>query len=96
MNWAAKIPHDLSCFLFVSLFSLLIGLEQRKHHTARDDQAHFGTVFGTDRTFTLIGILGFILYIISPENLLAFLAGGFCITLFLSIYYFHKIKIKKN
>jgi len=96
MNWAAKIPHDLSCFLFVTLFSLLIGLEQRKHHTSDGDQAQFDSVFGTDRTFTLIGILGFILYIISPENLLAFLAGGFCITLFLAIYYYHKIKIRKN
>ncbi|RLC03705.1 MAG: hypothetical protein DRH34_05310 [Deltaproteobacteria bacterium] len=96
MNWVAKIPHDLSCFLFVTLLSLLIGLEQRKHHTGDADQAQFGSVFGTDRTFTLIGIFGFILYIISPENLLAFLAGGFCITLFLAIYYYHKIKIRKN
>ena len=82
--------------MFVALFSLLIGLEQRKHHTGENNQAKFGTVFGTDRTFTLIGILGFILYIISPENLLAFLAGGLCITLFLAIYYFHKIKIRNN
>ena len=96
MEWVTKIPHDLECFLFVALFSLLIGLEQRKHHTDENDHVQFGTVFGTDRTFTLIGIFGFILYIISPENLLAFLAGGLCITLFLAIYYFHKIKIRNN
>jgi len=38
MNWVAKIPHDLSCFLFVTLLSLLIGLEQRKHHTGDADR----------------------------------------------------------
>ncbi|WP_457551365.1 MgtC/SapB family protein [Desulfobacula sp.] len=88
----ASIPPDLSRFLFVTLFSLLIGLEQRKHHTDEADQ----TLFGTDRTFSLIGILGFILYIISPGNLLVFLTGGVSISLFLAIYYHNKIKIKKN
>jgi len=92
MNWIAEIPPDLSRFLFVTLFSLLIGLEQRKHHTGEADQ----TLFGTDRTFTLIGILGFILYIISPRTLLAFFAGGISITLFLAIYYHNRIKIKKK
>ncbi|NOX35487.1 MAG: DUF4010 domain-containing protein [Deltaproteobacteria bacterium] len=92
MNWIPEIPPDLAHFLFVTLFSLLIGLEQRKHHADAADNS----LFGTDRTFTLIGILGFILYIISPENMYAFFAGGFCITLFLSIYYHHRIKIKKS
>ena len=92
MTWISQIPPDLTHFLFVALFSLLIGLEQRKHHTEEADQS----LFGTDRTFTLIGILGFILYIIEPGTLIAFLAGGFSITVFFAIYYHNKIKIKRT
>jgi len=92
MNWINHIPRDLARFLFVAIFSLLIGLEQRKHHTSESEH----TLFGTDRTFTLLGILGFILYVISPDNLIAFLAGGVSITIFFAIYYHNKIRIKQN
>ena len=72
MNFLEHIPADFINFTLVFVFSLLIGLEQRIHHS--DDDKH--QLFGTDRTFTLIGILGFILYIISPDNLIPFLTGG--------------------
>ena len=71
MQWASKIPPDLIRFLFVALFSLLIGLEQREHHKDAKDR-----LFGTDRTFALIGIFGFILYILSPETLTPFFWRG--------------------
>ncbi len=92
MNWIYKIPPDLGRFLFVALFSLLIGLEQRQHHISDGEKI----LFGTDRTFTLIGILGFILYVISPLTMLPFLAGGFSITLFFVVYYHNRIKVGKN
>ena len=72
------IPPGIFKFILVVLFSLLIGLEQRGRYIKEE----FGTRFGTDRTFTLIGILGFILYVISPQTLLPFLGGGFAITVF--------------
>lgn len=77
-------PQDLLNFIIVLAFSLLIGLEQRVHHI--NDKP--GYLFGTDRTFTLIGILGFVLYIISPKTLIPFVAGGMGILLLLTVYYY--------
>jgi uncharacterized membrane protein (DUF4010 family) len=86
------IPPDFVKFILVTLFSLLIGLEQRRLHIDEE----MGSLFGTDRTFTVIGILGFILYIISPQSLIPFLGGGFVIALLLAIFYVQKIQIKKK
>ena len=91
MQWIPDIPPDLIRFLFVTFFSLLIGLEQREHH--KDEGS---SLFGTDRTFALIGILGFILYILSPETLTAFFIGGAGITLFLAIFYHNRIKLNNK
>lgn len=87
-----QIPPDIIKFLLVTLFSLLIGLEQRRHHIADENES----LFGTDRTFTLIGIFGFILYIINPQNLIPFLGGGIALTYMLSINYSNKIQIQKK
>lgn len=80
-------PEDSIKFLLVTLFSLLIGMEQRRHHINLEPQS----LFGTDRTFALIGILGYILYIISPNDLIPFLSGGGVIVILLSVYYYQKI-----
>ncbi len=86
------IPPGIIKFLFVAVFSLLIGLEQRRHYI----NDVFETRFGTDRTFTLIGILGFILYVISPVTLVPFLVGGGIVGLLLAVYYLEKIKAQKG
>lgn len=85
------MPPDIIKFILVTLFSLLIGLEQRRHYIKEE----FESLFGTDRTFTLIGILGFILYIISPQTFVPFLGGGLVVSVFLGIFYYEKIKTKK-
>ena len=92
MDIISHIPKDLQNFLLVVIFSLLIGLEQRKHHI----ETEFESLFGTDRTITLIGIMGFILYVLMPQNLSLFFAGGLVLTLLLGIYYYNKIKIKNQ
>ncbi|HOY30839.1 MAG TPA: DUF4010 domain-containing protein [Bacteroidales bacterium] len=81
------IPRQLVDFLFVTVFSLLIGLSQRKLHPASEDPR----LFGTDRTFTFIGILGYILYIIDPEFLYLYLGGGLVILVMLAVNYYQKI-----
>ncbi|MFA5971051.1 MAG: DUF4010 domain-containing protein [Lentimicrobiaceae bacterium] len=86
------IPPDIVRFILVTVFSLLIGLEQRRHHIEEETES----LFGTDRTFTLIGILGYILYIISPSNLMPFMIGGGVIGAWLAIYYYQKIQIKQK
>ncbi len=54
------------------------------------------TLFGTDRTMTLIGILGYILYIISPDNILPFVLGGGAISALLGLYYYQKMKMQNR
>ena len=44
------LPRELVTFLLVTVFSLLIGLSQRKISLKRRRE---NTLFGTDRTFTL-------------------------------------------
>ena len=84
----SHIPQAFINLFLVVVYSLLIGIEQRRHHI---DQP-FGSLFGTDRTFTLIGILGFVLYVIDPVNFYAFIGGGALIGALLSISYYNKIK----
>ncbi len=87
-----NIPQDLINFLLVSFLSLTIGLEQRRHH--QDEKPE--SLYGTDRTYTLIGILGYVLYIISPANLLIFIAGGFGILALLLLFYLKRMEIRKQ
>lgn len=87
-----NIPPNLINFLLVVVFSLLIGLEQRRHYISETVE----TVFGTDRTFTLIGIAGFILYIISPQDLMLFMFGGIIIGALFGIYYFQRMKMQQK
>ena len=58
------LPRELVTFVLVTLFSLLIGLSQRKISLKREGET---TLFGTDRTFTFIGILGYLLYRHCPK-----------------------------
>jgi len=95
MTILKHLPLDLVNFLIVTLFSLLIGLEQKRHHIDEDVNEKAEFTFGTDRTFTLIGILGFILYIISPHSLFPFMAGFVILSLFLGIYYISKIRLRR-
>jgi uncharacterized membrane protein (DUF4010 family) len=88
MNISENIPVDLVNFIMVAVFSLLIGLEQRRHHFDEPKDS----IFGMDRTFTMIGILGFISYRISPGDLIPFIAGGIAVTVFLAIYYYKRIE----
>ena len=91
-NLLQHIPQDLYNFLLVALFSMLIGLEQRLHH----DSERPKSLLGTDRTFTFIGILGYILYLFDPVRMLFFGLGGLSITVFLAIFYISKIWKEKQ
>ena len=67
------LPQQLVTFILVTLFSLLIGLSQRRISLRREGET---TLFGTDRTFTFIGILGYLLYILDPKEMHLFMGGG--------------------
>ncbi len=87
MELLDKIPEILIQFIIVVLFSLLIGLEQRRQQNQKE-----GTTvpFGTDRTFTFIGVLGFILYILDPADFILFIVGASLLGMLFGIYYYKK------
>lgn len=86
------IPDEFISFLLVLVFSLIIGLEQRRHHITDSEVL----LFGTDRTFTFIGLLGYVLFIADPKSYIPFLTGFVIIGFFLAIQYFQKISQHNN
>jgi uncharacterized membrane protein (DUF4010 family) len=92
MNYSVReifqgIPLEFINFILVTVFSLIIGLSQRHiHHSSEENR-----LFGTDRTFTFIGILGYVLLVAEPVHFTLYAGGGIVVTIFLAIYYFFKI-----
>lgn len=86
------IPEEIVKFIQVLVFSLIIGLEQRRHHINENELL----LFGTDRTFTFIGLLGYVLFIADKYNFIPFLIGFVIIGILLSIQYYHKIAQHNN
>ena len=82
-----ELPSFMTNFLLVTVFSLIIGLSQRR----LQDSHEAVLSFGTDRTFTFIGMLGYILYIIRPADQVLFIVGFVIISLFLMLFYFYKM-----
>lgn len=81
------LPRELVTFVLVTLFSLLIGLSQRRISLKREGET---TLFGTDRTFTFIGILGYLLYILDPVQYRLFMGGGVLLGILLALNYYVK------
>ena len=81
------LPEELVTFILVTLFSLLIGLSLRKLSLKREGET---TLFGTDRTFTFIGILGYLLYILEPKGYTLFMGGGLILGVLLALNYYVK------
>jgi len=71
----------------VTVFSLLIGLSLRRISLKREGET---TLFGTDRTFTFIGILGYLLYILDPVDYRLFMGGGAVLGVLLALNYYVK------
>ena len=81
-----SIPPLLQQFIFTALFCFVIGLELHSYRRANQDDLGFGTT----RTFTLIGILGFVLYALDARGLL-YGIGLFGLTGFMWIYYWRRV-----
>lgn len=92
-NFLDIIPERMVNFALVTVFSLLIGLSQRKLQMRKEESQVAS--FGSDRTFTLIGILGYILYILDPANMMLFAGGGILLALIIGISYFFKLYFYK-
>jgi uncharacterized membrane protein (DUF4010 family) len=81
------IPSNLSNFVLVTVFSLLIGLSQRKFHKESDEKK----LVGTDRTFTFIGILAYILLLGDPVNKYLYMIGMLTLVAFFVVFYYQRI-----
>lgn len=88
MDIQSIIPEEFINFFLVVIFSLLIGLEQRRHHILEDDDL----LFGTDRTFTFIGLLAYVLFIADTHSYVPFLIGFGLIGILLAIQYHRRLK----
>lgn len=88
MEFFNYIPEGFIKFILVLVFSLLIGLEQRRHHIHINEDL----LFGTDRTFTFIGLLAYVLFIADTVTYIPFLIGFILIGGLLGIQYYQRIK----
>jgi uncharacterized membrane protein (DUF4010 family) len=82
------IPDNYIQLFLVVGFSLIIGLSQRKLQLKSEEHEPF---FGSDRTFTLIGILAYILYIIDPTTKVFWGCGGVGLLVLLMVNYYFKL-----
>lgn len=92
MELEKYLPVEIINFVLVLIFSLLIGLGQRRHHLEQGDKQ----LFGTDRTFTFIGLLGYVLFIFDKQGHVPYLVGFVVVGLLVAIQYFLKIQIHKD
>ncbi len=93
MELTQNIPENLINFILGAVFSLLIGLSQRRIHSLANEVGH---TFGTDRTFTFIGILGFILYLLGSGTAYLFMGGGLILAMVMGISYYYHIRDLKD
>ena len=77
-----SVPPLLSHFLLVLALSFTIGLELHSYRRANNQDLGFGTT----RTFSLIGVLGYVLYALDTQ-LLYYGAGFVGLVIFLAVYY---------
>lgn len=74
-------------FILVVLFSLSLGMERRQQYETRTAKE----TFGTDRTFTFIGVLGFLLLMADTDTKVPYLFGMGIVALFMLVYYVSKV-----
>lgn len=87
-----NINPSLLNFVLVVLFSFSLGMERRKQYenkTARQ-------TFGTDRTFTFIGILGFLLLMADTTTKIPYLIGMCILATLMLVFYASKVFKEKH
>ena len=78
----AIVPVLLKQFVMTTALSFIVGLELHSYRRANEQDLGFGTT----RTFTLLGVLGFVLFLLD-DQLWAWLFGLMGLFAFLAIYY---------
>lgn len=86
-----NLNPDLIHFLMVVVFSLLVGLEVKSYRVQFHPTKEEKYFFGSTRTYTFVGILGFILYKIDSTYLSVYIAGFMAITLLYALLYYRNL-----
>ncbi len=86
-----SVESDLIHFVITVVFSFLVGLEVKTYRMQfhADSAKYF---FGSARTLTFVGILGFLFYRIDPVNLVPYTAVLVSLSLLYAIFYWTKVK----
>ncbi len=85
------LSPDLIHLAVTIVFSFLVGLELKTYHyQVHPNKTKF--FFGTTRTYTFVGILGFLFYNLDPTHLTVYIAVLLAFTLLFSLLYYQKIK----
>ncbi len=90
-----SIEPDLIHFVITVAFSFLVGLEVKTYRIEyhSDSSKYF---FGSARTLTFVGILGFLFYKIDPVHLLPYTAVLLSLTVLFAIFYRTKVERKSQ
>lgn len=80
-------PPMVVQLLVVLLFGVSVGIEQSKRNTHERHQ-----LLGTDRTFTFIALLGYLLLIVDTMTRLPYLVGFVLVGLLLAVFYYQKVQ----
>ncbi len=83
-------------FLIVTVFSFLIGLEVKSYRNQYAKEKEQNYFFGDVRTYSFVGILGYVLFLIDNSLHLLYLAGFLSITLLYAILYRQNLLEKKR
>lgn len=89
-NQIVLLPPLLGGFLLTLVMSFLLGLGLREYYWVEKKIYYFGST----RTCSLVGLLGFVLYQLQPEGRF-FLAGLLVLSAFFGIYYAAKLREKQ-
>jgi len=91
-----SIDLNLLHFLIVLVFSFLIGLEVKSYRLEfmkpKDDNHFFGDV----RTFSFIGILGYVLFVINTPMQLLYICGFFSLIILFALLYVKNLAQEKR
>ncbi len=83
------LPLELLHFLYITTLSFLTGLELKAYRLENNQNFHIGST----RTFTFIGILGFVFYKI---NIYLYICGYLSLSAIYLGYYFYKIRFERS
>ena len=91
-----SINIDLIHFLVVTAFSFLIGLEVKSYRSQIEQQQKANYFFGDVRTYSFVGILGFVLFKLDSSTFLLYLAGFFTLSILYAVLYNKNLKEEKR